>query len=79
MARRGKRGVDIDIQAGRLINIAEDSGNYDRMDRINSIRHRYKSNIAHSLGTHTLSEKGLFTRVNRSTYMGTKAQGAVAG
>ena len=40
MARRGKRGVDIDIQAGRLINIAEDSGNYDRMDRINSITHR---------------------------------------
>jgi hypothetical protein len=79
MARRGKRGADIDMQADRLVNIADDSGNYDRMDRINSIRARYKSNIAHSLGTHTLSEKGLFTRVNRSTYMGIKAHGAVAG
>lgn len=79
MARRGKRGADIDMQADRLVNIADDSGNYDRMDRINSIRARYKSNIAHSLGTHTLSEKGRFTRVNRSTYMGAKAHGAVAG
>lgn len=57
MARRGKRGADIDMQADRLVNIADDSGNYDRMDRINSIRARYKSNIAHSLGTNTSSEK----------------------
>lgn len=73
-AERSKSFNDIDNQAYRLINRAEEQYNFDRIDRIQNIRQRYRDNISNTLGGADLTPIGdpvaAQTPVDRATYMG---------
>lgn len=73
--RRGTKSYsEIENQANRLINRAEGSYNFSRIDRIGDIRQRYRSNISRSMGGRNLTTLGDIaarnTQVNRRVYMG---------
>lgn len=77
MARRTKSYNQIDRQASRLIDRAEERYNFGRIDRIGNIRQRYRNNISRYLGGRDLSPIGdaiaSQRQIPRRVYMGLNA------